>query len=452
MATRNTRFARGLSALTLALAALIPGLARAQVADVAPYYVVVEADGATLRSGDLRNYYPIAEARVGQVLRVDGEGRNWLRVSYPLQTRALVRGDRGEHDRSAGVVRLTSPGRPKAWNLEYGVNGSWKDIPTDILPAGTEMKFVEIASDRNGASHYIVEAPRSSRAFIETAHTRRASQAEADAYLRSIGGERALVGAQSPRPASEPAVPTLLGNQIADAGAGETEAPTDAASTAPTDPTDPTIAADTTRRTPVPQALPDPTERPIAGLKELEVAFQNVQKQKAIDAELDQLLAEFRTALEKIDPTAENEPLRMAVDQRISMLEIRKDLQRQLREVHAARSAMDTHSQRVADAAGEAKASRQYTLIGRLETSAIYDGQRLPLMFRIQSVGDAAPRTLGYIRPAEDMNLHSRTGQLVGVIGRAAMDERLKLNIVTPVRVDTLSAEEPEQAAVGGEG
>jgi hypothetical protein len=451
MDPRNTRIPAGLIAVALALATMIPGLARAQISDVDPYYVVVEAEGATLRSGDLRNYYPIGEAAVGQALRVDGVGRQWLRVSYPLQTRALIRGDKAEHDRRAGVVRLTSPGRPKAWNLEYGVNGSWKDIPTEMLPAGTEFTFIEVASDRNGATHYVVEAPRSSRAFIETAHARKASQGEADAYLRSIGGERALVGEVSPRPEAQPAERAERGTMAAEvsaqqAGAGESAAPGE--SSAP----DASIAQQTPRGTPVPEPTPDPTDRPIAGLKELEAAFQNVQKQKAVDAELEPLLAEFRAALEKVDPTAENEPLRMAIEQRISMLEIRKDLQRQLREVHAARSAMDANAQRVAAAAGEAKASRQYTLIGRLETSAIYDGERLPLMFRIQSVGEATSRTLGYIRPAPDMDLAGKTGQLVGVIGRAAMDERLKLNIVTPVRVDTLSADEPEQAAVSGEG
>ena len=61
MATRNTKIPPGLVALALALCAMIPGLARAQVSDIDPYYVVVEAEGATLRSGDLRNYYPIAD-------------------------------------------------------------------------------------------------------------------------------------------------------------------------------------------------------------------------------------------------------------------------------------------------------------------------------------------------------------------------------------------------------
>lgn len=445
MATRNTKFPPGLVALAFALCAMIPGLARAQVSDIDPYYVVVEAEGATLRSGDLRNYYPIAEAKVGQVLRVDGEGRQWLRVSYPLQARALIRGDKAELDRSKGIVRLTSPGRPKAWNAEYEVNGSWKDIPTEIFTAGTEFKFIEAAEDRNGATHYVVEAPRSSRAFIETAHTRRASQGEIDRYLSSIGGERALVGDQAgrrqPGPDGAPRIAGAVPGQPADAEPGERDAGE----------ADTAIAAETPQRTPVPE-IEEPAPRPVAGLKQLEAAFQQVQKQKAVDAELDELLAEFRAAMEKVEPTTENEPLRIALQQRIDMLEIRKDLQRQMREVHAARSALDTNAQRVAEAAGEARASRQYTLIGRLETSAIYDGERLPLMYRIQSVGETAGRTLGYIRPAEDMSLHSMTGQLVGVIGRAAMDERLKLNIVTPVRVDVLSASEPQQAEVGGDG
>jgi hypothetical protein len=439
MATPQTRIPAPLIAMALALAALIPGLARAQISDVSPYYVVVSAEGATLRSGDLRNYYPIAEAPVGLVIRVDGEGRNWLRVSYPPQTRALIRGDKGQLDRAAGLVRLNAPGRPKAWNVEYEVNGSWKDIPTEMFPAGAEFKFIETASDRNGATHYVVEAPRSSRAFIETAHTRRASQTEADAYLRSVGGERALVGDAPARPQEE-VIPALT--QGAAGGPGQPGA----------DAQNPEVAAAPEHRTPVPPPAPDPADRPIAELKQLEIAFQNVQKQKAVDAELEPLIGEFRAALEKIEPTAENEPLRLAVQQRIDMLQIRQDLQQQLREVYAARSAMDAYSQRVASAASEAQASRQYMLIGRLETSAIYDGERLPLMYRVQSVGEGTSRTLGYIRPAPEMELTGKTGQLVGVIGRAAMDERLKLNIVTPVRVDTLSAAEPQQASVEDDG
>lgn len=455
--TCRTRVPAGLIVLALAIVAMIPGLATAQVSDVEPYYVVVQAEGATLRSGDLRNYYPIAAADVGQILRVDGEGRNWYRVSYPIGVTALVRGDKAELDRQAGVVRLTAPGRPKAWNLEYGVNGSWKDIPTDMLDIGTEFPFVEVATDRNGAAHYVIQAPRVARGFIESAHVRRASQQEIDAYLKSIGGEAALVGAAAARPPAGPAQLPRGAQTPAGSPADATQADLTGIDPVTGEMTVPEIVisqdAAAVRGTPVPPPAPDPNDRPIAALKELDAAFQRVQSQKAIDAELEPLIAEFGAALEQVKPTTENEPLRLALEQRISILEIRQDLQRQLREVSTARSAMDDSTQRVAAAAKEAHATRQYTLVGRLETSAIYDGDRLPLMFRIQSIGEAAPRTLGYIRPNSETDLKGKVGQLVGVIGRAAMDERLKLNIVSPVRVDTLSASgEAEQAAVAGQG
>ncbi|MFG0285784.1 MAG: hypothetical protein ACF8R7_15320 [Phycisphaerales bacterium JB039] len=450
MVPRIQRVRPGLFALALGLLAIVPALARAQVSDVPAYYVVVQSEDATLRSGDLRNYYPIAPVKAGQVLRVDGAGSKWLRVAYPPGIKALVRGDRATVDRDAGVVRLTSPGRPKAWNLEYGVNGSWKDIPTDLLPEGTEFTFIEAATDRNGAAHYVIEAPRAARAFIEEQDVRRASQREAETYLASIGGESALIGAAVAQPAGSTPVtaPPAAGAQGGLDLADSAQTPT-----GPVRTPEATISQDTTPAgTPVPAIEEDPTARPIAGLAELDAAFERVRTQKALDAEIDQLISEFGAALEQVGPGAENESLRIALEQRISLLEIRKDLQRQLREVAAARGEIDAYSERVASAASEARASRQYSLVGRLETSAIYDGTRLPLMFRIQSIGEGAPRTLGYIRPAADMQLQSRVGQLVGVIGRTAMDERLKLNIVTPVRVDTLSAAEDARAGVDGEG
>src|SRR5690606_1972566 len=115
------------------------------------------------------------------------------------------------------------------------------------------------------------------------------SQGEIDRYLNSIGGERALVGDTAPRRQAEPQTPRLV-RDVPTPPAGTETGEGDGS-----DDSEATIAAEIAR-TPVPE-IEAPAPRPVAGLQELEVAFQQVQKQKAVDAELDELLAEFRAAI-----------------------------------------------------------------------------------------------------------------------------------------------------------
>lgn len=76
--------------------------------------------------------------------------------------------------------------------------------------------------------------------------------------------------------------------------------------------------------------------------------------------------------------------------------------------------------------------------------SALYTGDRLPLMYRIESVGGpAASRTLGYIRPSDRDDLQTKLGELVGVVGDVRIDRALNLMLVRPVRIDVLTTDQP---------
>ncbi|MEZ6242198.1 MAG: hypothetical protein R3B57_04070 [Phycisphaerales bacterium] len=87
------------------------------------------------------------------------------------------------------------------------------------------------------------------------------------------------------------------------------------------------------------------------------------------------------------------------------------------------------------------QAERSYVVVGRLAPSAVYDGQRLPLMYRVQSVDPVlGPRTIAYVRPAPGQDLAPNLGQIVGVVGQSVDDEALRLRIVRPERVDALNA------------
>ena len=60
-------------------------------------------------------------------------------------------------------------------------------------------------------------------------------------------------------------------------------------------------------------------------------------------------------------------------------------------------------------------------------------------MYRIQSVGDRIPRTLAYLRPNKAFDLSAKVGRIVGIEGKTLLDQALKLNVVTPTRVDVLT-------------
>lgn len=81
--------------------------------------------------------------------------------------------------------------------------------------------------------------------------------------------------------------------------------------------------------------------------------------------------------------------------------------------------------------------SGDYQAVGILVSSTIYDGKRLPKLFRLrdQSTG----RTIGYLAPSEDFNLVDLLGEVVGIKGERSYDGGLRLNVFTPQKIDILS-------------
>ena len=100
---------------------------------------------------------------------------------------------------------------------------------------------------------------------------------------------------------------------------------------------------------------------------------------------------------------------------------------------------------RVRITAEEAQAARMaiesgadYVAVGRLAASIIYDGRRLPRLFRVQDVDTG--RTVAYMRPEEGFDLHGMLGQVVGVAGIRSYEGTLRINIVEPKRIDLLTS------------
>lgn len=177
--------------------------------------------------------------------------------------------------------------------------------------------------------------------------------------------------------------------------------------------------------------------RAAARIKELDQAFDRVNAQPLGEAEYETLISEYERTIQQL--SGQLSPRQRALlEQRLNILKFRKDLRQQQLALLNESGSAQAQNQQVLQGVAQVEATRVYSIVGQLQPSTVYNGQTLPLMYRIQSVGTSVPRTLGYIKPDPQFNLDSKLGQIVGVIGEASMDRELKLNVITPVRIDLL--------------
>jgi hypothetical protein len=404
---------------------------------------VVNVDEAMLRCGSGDLMYPVASLRRGQVLRVDGEGQGWARVSYPAGSAAFVAADMVQVDPATRTATLTRPSRLKAFNQSTGLRGSWKDVLDEPLPAGTRLMVLdaEPTADGRGNSAWRIAPPENAPAFIPLSVLRRATPEEVQLAAnapRMPTLPPVSPQARNPQSTTPPAMPepsTVVERWPAGAAPGSSaslvEPIVPPAQGAPG-------AASTAEATPVP--APRTLVLPPSPYERLEAAFEAVRTESPDTAEFSELLAEFQRALTTLDDSPASQGIRGRLNQRIEYLKLRADLQAKKRQIAATEQALSVDDRLLAEKLSEVDRTRQYTIVGRLSASTIYDGQRLPLMYRIQSVGGGSSRTLAYVRPSEALNIDSRLGQVVGVVGESTLDPSLRLTVITPLRVDALEA------------
>lgn len=452
------------------------GLAQAgaQAADAG--FVVVTQGGANMRCSDSDRFYVVAKIPEGTVLKTEGASGNWTIVRYPANTPAFVR---VEHVRVEGDVATTTEATQlKAANATSGFNGSFKSLLNQALPAGSKLKVIEAVREGDGpVVAYKVVAPESARGFIDATSLRAATEAEAKTAAAAMGIAPKVEAPVTPpattpvtTPATAPSTPattpaaapsdtpatTPSGTaatppavvDLTQAGGVPPATPetTPAATPSATPGTEPVTinqggtnpdmpaATPTTSVAPSDVAPVDPATRRVGTVEQLEQTFQRVWREPMMSSEVDELIAEYDRAIGRETSAGR----RRALTQRLEALKIRKDFRdRSIRQQEDV-AKYDQSKQVLTEQLLIVERGRVYTIIGELQPSTVYDGDRLPLMFRVVSVGGVAPRTLGYLRPTQDFTLRQMVGQVVGVIGDATLDPSLKLNVITPVRVDVM--------------
>jgi hypothetical protein len=433
----------------VALSAIVSTVAVAQeVQQTEPAWRVINREGVAVRCGPDPVFYAVAEYGTGRLLLVDGTAGAHARVRYPDDLGVMVPADevRAVNDQVVELVRASSLRAPSALN---GITGSWKGVYESDLPAGTRLTVREtIQGDRGQVLGYRVAAPMPpvaaghAWAFVPADALRDATPAEIEAHLKT----------------SQPATPTTTQPQVQPTRpANPATTPATTPAEQPGQPTTPADSEPVSSETPAePTAQPGditaipgepvrtettpaetPTQIRASKLEDLEASLEASRRlpPAQLDEALEELLAEYgRTRTE----TTDDERLAAQLDMRIEWLKLRIATRDQRRSIEAALNSATDRSRQLDRQVAEWRQGRAYALVGRLVVSTVYNGERLPRMYRVQSVSpvDGATRTLGYVTP--NAEVEAKLGRVVGVVGEPRFDPQLRLVIIRPDQIDVM--------------
>jgi hypothetical protein len=415
-------------------------------------FAVVKADATVLRAGDMPRFYRIMDLDAGTVVKTLGTNDGWTRVAYPAGSNAYVEADRAEKI-SSNTLRLTKPSSLLAPSALLGASGSWCPLFPEPLPAGTELTLVEEITGIGGkVSKYLVEAPQSpspAAGFVRADSLRPATPDEINRFGTTTPASTPQANPDQPdtgstetqtQPDTSPEPDDDLDTSLLEPlVTGPLDAPAQpvenqTTSTEPTQPT--TLATNGTGAAPAnPEAYQDMV---VLSINQLNAAFDELRQlpRDEADAALEEMLAECRRTADKLA----NEPdIVRAINQRMKWLELRMKLRDQRQALNRTLAESEQKQAEMAAQIQQWRQGRSFTVIGRIFKSTLYDGDRLPLMYRLESVdGPGFGRTTAYLRPTEDRDFSNLVGAIVGVLGKPLYDDALGVRIITVESIQTL--------------
>ena len=174
-------------------------------------------------------------------------------------------------------------------------------------------------------------------------------------------------------------------------------------------------------------------------LEDAENKWEEIRRSPQDESELEAMQLIY-TAISERDTTSDDD--RERAEMRIKQIGIQRQLQEGIDALQRIEKRNDVDKDRI-ETIREALLDRSdYTVIGRLRRSRIYDGGRLPLLFRLEDPGSG--RTIAYVKPIEGMPLGEGVGRIVGIVGNEREDLNRRIKIVTPYRFEIDLTEETE--------
>jgi hypothetical protein len=399
----------------------------AQAASTSPSWAVVTGNAVNVRSGpSAQSAYAFGKLRQGDVVRIVREEFGWARVAPDGaafgEVFAYVPADRRVSLSADGnVATVAARTELRAPNLESGASPdkSWKQIGS-VEQGATLAVLGSVKGERETV--YKVRVPASAEAWVNMTFLRPATEAEASAAVASANAAAAPIAPMpapaapvttSPDLANAPAIPPLMGQP---APAAET---VELGETRPAAPKAPAAPKFVSQR---------------AKLDELEQQFKLVRTQPEASAEFAALKAKYDELVDASELTSSVRSVSLARSQQLELL---MDTQRSMQELESRRAQADSNRREIAKLVLDIQRRADFTAIGVLNASAVYDGNRLPELYRLCDPMTGA--TIAYVEPNPDIAMGPMLGTLVGVKGGSQVDPALRVTVISPLSIDLLT-------------
>ncbi len=376
----------------------------AAVTSTTPYIATVTADNVYVRSGpSVQSSYPFGKVDRTDSVRVVEENFGWSRVktegpAFADLTGFIPADDRVQLSADGGSVTVTKQTELRAPNIgaDSSPESSWKQI--GVIEAGTTLAALNRVDGERG-SVWRVKLPDSADGWINSNFLRRATPQEAETFNPT-------------KVATSDSSEGSLANEPAEPGA-EVE-----------------VAVVVVG--PSPQELAAKARREL--FADLEATWLKAKGQSIAEAELGALFAAY-TAL-AADPACET-GIKARSNARIEQLLVQQEIQAKIFELSNAKARLDVERGDIDSVIRAVEARADYTAIGVLNASAVFDGTNLPLLYRLQD--PSTGQTVAYLRPDEAFLLPTMLGTLIGVRGESCYDDALQLDTISPATIDHLT-------------
>jgi hypothetical protein len=400
-----------------------------------PSYAVALRD-MPLLCGPGPAYYQISDISAGDVVVVMMSRYEWSKV------RTAVRPLEG-YIPSASTQPAETPGAVMTISRTRMLAPHYAGIAESVLGLaaigpGVTLEVIEQTTHR-GRPYLRVIAPETAGAWLPNAALRDATPEEIESYLRAtqpIEESDEPEATEAAPPADDEPADGDAADQPMEESTEPAALPGDETSTPAGDAGE--TAENATAEQGEPETVDDHAPLTLDEVRKLSIALM---KEPLATAEFEPLIEEIRQ-LEQAETTTDAE--RKALERRRELLELRLELQRSLLDIRDARQASEQEFEQLIEE-GELvdQAIDRYAVRGKLVPSLVYDGVRLPRLYRLQTIRDDSRRTIAYLEPGEFEGLTKFLGQTVAVSGERRYSPTLKLNVITPIRVEVIRTVEP---------
>ena len=399
------------------------------------FEATITVDEALVRcDASAESGYPFGTLAKGQVVTVVDSVPGWVRVQtsgpafegwggFITQLPTMKLSDDGKSLSFTSTATIVAPNGNEGFLPER----SWKAI--GFMVPGDTIAVIDTIKGERETYFAVPLSARTSGWIAASAISRNA----APATTTTTAPTTTTTGTDNTTDATAPKS-TATGTETGTTGTTTTTEGTNAAKK----PTEASTEPKTVKKPKAPAEPKAPTaaSKTLDEYKALEQKWNGLAKDTCAMADLQELQVSYANLSrngEALTPTRQAAKLRSI---HITQLIELRDMQEHAKKI-AARG--EDKAREVQAIEEWLRARQQYTAVGVLNASVVYDGERLPRLYRLQD--PTSGLTVAYLTEDPDLKLSSMLGLVVGVKGDKKFDESLRRDIITPTSMTVLRSD-----------